>query len=121
MDYKDLKTGKWEKLFDHVDYGDGKDDRPYRGQSGVQDGIRVDGSVNEEFKDADDDKLNRIKRKPIKSITLTEDEKKRLAKLASGEIYAREIEADDSDLHDGNDDPLSLVPRASKTKEKDIK
>ena len=112
MDYKDLKTGKWEKLFDHVDYGDGKEHgRPYRGKSGNQDRIRVDGSVNDDFKDDDDDILDRIQNKPIKSTTLTDEEKTALAKLASGEIYAREIEADDSDLHDGTDDPLSFGPK----------
>ena len=110
MDCKDPKTGEWKKLFDHVDYGDGKNGRPYRGKSGVQDGIRVDGSVNDDFSDDDDDKLRNIRNKPIASTPLTEQQKKILAKLASGAIWAREIEEDNSDLHDGVDNPLSFGP-----------
>jgi hypothetical protein len=111
MDYKDPKTREWKKLFDHVDYGDGKEGRPYRGKSGVQDGIRVDGSVNGDFSDNDDDQLRNIRNKPIESTPLTDKQKKILAKLASGVIWAREIEEDNSDLHDGVDDPLSFGKR----------
>ncbi len=46
MLYKD-STGNWLKLFDHVDYGDGENGRPYRGKSGVQDGTRVMGVLVE--------------------------------------------------------------------------
>lgn len=108
MDYKDPKTGEWKRVFDHVDYGDGKEGRPYRGKSGVQDGIRVDGSVNGEFSDNDDKELRNIRNKPIGSTPLTNKQKKLLAKLASGAIWAREIEEDNSDLHDGIDDPMSF-------------
>jgi hypothetical protein len=111
MDYKDPKTGEWKKLFDHVDYGDGRKGRPYRGKSGVQDGIRVDGSVDGKFSDDDDEKLRNIRNKPIESTILTDKQKKILAKLASGAIWAREIEMDNSDLNDGIDDPLSFGPR----------
>ena len=111
MDYRDPKSGEWKRAFDHVDYGDGKESRPYRGKSGVQDGIRVDGSVNGEFSDNDDKELRNIRNKPISSTLLTDKQKKLLAKLASGAIWAREIEKDDSDLHDGIDDPLSFGER----------
>ena len=108
MDYKDTKTGQWKKVFDHVDYGDGKAGRPYCGMSGVQDGIRVDGSVNGEFSDSDDAELRSIRNKSIESTPLTNKQKKLLSKLANGAIWARETEEDNSDLHDGVDDPLSF-------------
>jgi hypothetical protein len=98
-------------VFDHVDYGDGKEDRPYRGKSGVQDGIRVDGSVNGNFSDKDDKELRNIRNKSIDSTPLTDEQKKLLSKLASCAIWAREIEEDNSDLHDGIDDPISFGKR----------
>lgn len=111
MDYKDPKMGEWKIVFDHVDYGDGKEGRPYRGKSGVQDGIRVDGSVNGNFSDNDDKELKNIRNKSIGSTLLTNKQKKLLAKLANGAIWAREIEEDNSDLHDGIDDPMSFGKR----------
>ena len=108
MDYKDPNTGEWIIAFDHVDYGDGKEDRPYRGKSGVQDGIRIDGSVSGDFSDNDANELRSIRNKKIETTSLTNNQKKKLAKLASGVIWAREIEEDNSDLHDGIDDPISF-------------
>jgi hypothetical protein len=109
MFYKDA-NGTWLKLFDHVDYGDGKQGRPYTGKSGVQDGTRVDGRVGggkpsrnivEKYKD-------QLRGKPITTTSSDEELNRELAKLATSAIWAREIEPDDSDLQDGNDDPLSI-------------
>jgi hypothetical protein len=112
MDYKDSGTGEWKKLFDHVDYGDGDGNKCYRGRSGVQDGIRVDGSVNKEInKDNDVKPLKDIEGKVIRTTELTSAQKEILAKLANGAIRSREIDPDNSNLHDGLDDPLSFGPR----------
>lgn len=109
MFYKD-STGNWVKLFDHVDYGDGKRGRPYTGESGVQDGTRVDGrvgggkasqSVKEQYK-------NELEGEPITTTTTENDLKNELAKLATSALWAREIEPDNSDFEDGLDDPLSI-------------
>ena len=112
MDYRD-QTGKWTRLFDHVDYGDKKNGRPYRGRSGVQDGTRVDGRVGG-GKPSEDDarKYRAIEGKSIGPTTKLSDELKDiLSKLATSAIWAREIEPDESDLHDGNDDPISFGPK----------
>ena len=112
MDYKDPKTGKWEKLFDHVDYGDGDKEKCYRGTSGVQDGTRVDGRVGGGKPSGDDEKKYRkIKEKPIRTTELSDELKKILSELATSAIWAREIEPDTSDLKDGKDDPLSFGPK----------
>jgi hypothetical protein len=109
MFYKD-SNDNWLKLFDHVDYGDKKNGRPYTGKSGVQDGTRVDGRVGggkpsnrivDKYKDE-------LEGKPITTTTSDNELKRELAKLATSAIWAREIEPDDSDLHDGQDDPLSM-------------
>jgi hypothetical protein len=112
MDYKDPKTGKWEKLFDHVDYGDGDKEQCYRGKSGVQDGTRVDGRVGGGKPSGDDeDKYRKIRNKPIRTTELSDDLKKILSKLATTAVWAREIEPDKTDLKDGKDDPLSFGPK----------
>jgi hypothetical protein len=112
MDYKDPKTGQWKRLFDHVDHGDGKKDRPYRGESGVQDGTRVDGRVGGSKPSEEDQKKYRriAEGKPIGTTNVTEIEDI-LSKLAISAIWAREIEPDNSDLRDGKDDPLSFGPK----------
>jgi hypothetical protein len=116
MHYKDPVTGDWKRLFDHVDYGDGSRGQCYRGKSGVQDGTRVDGSVNEEInKDAHvkplTERPNNIRGKVIRTTVLTSQQKGILAKLANSGIWAREIESDTSNLHDEIDDPLSFGPK----------
>ena len=109
MFYKD-SNGNWLKLFDHVDYGDGKRGRPYTGESGVQDGTRVDGRVGG-GKPSNNivNKYNtQLRGKPITTASSDDELKRELAKLATSAIWAREIEPDNSDLRDGNDDPLSI-------------
>src|SRR3954453_4872182 len=76
MDYKDPSTGEWTKLFDHVDYADDERDKCCRGRLGVQDGIRVDGSVNGEInRDNDVDPLDDIKGEVIRTRVLTPTQK----------------------------------------------
>ena len=110
MDYRD-QTGKWTRLFDHVDYGDKKNGRPYRGRSGVQDGTRVDGRVGG-GKPSEEDvkKYKAIEGEPILTTKLSNKLEDILSKLATSAIWAREIEPDESDLDDGIDYPLSFGP-----------
>jgi hypothetical protein len=112
MWYKD-ENSKWVILFDHVDYGDGDEDKVYRGKSGVQDGTRVDGRVGGGKPSEDDnDEYKKIRNKPMKTTKVeNEDLKKELSKLAQSAIWAREIEPDNSNLHDNVDDPLSFGPK----------
>jgi len=109
MFYKD-PNANWLKLFDHVDYGDGKQGRPYTGESGVQDGTRVDGRVGGGKPDDNivDKYKNQLRDKPITTTSSDDELNRELAKLATSAIWAREIEPDNSDLRDGKDDPLSI-------------
>jgi hypothetical protein len=111
MFYKN-ESGQWVRLFDHVDYGDGKEGRPYKGRSGVQDGTRIDGGVNGYVPSKEDrEKYKKIKNKPMRTTPLSDDLKNILSKLATSAIFAREIDKDSSNLQDGNVGPLSFGPR----------
>lgn len=110
MFYKN-ESGIWVRLFDHVDYGDNKGEgRPYRGKSGVQDGTRTDGGVNGYIPDHDDveEYKHKCKGKKMSEVELTDRLRNIFSKLGTSVIYAREIDKDTSDLHDGIDDPLSF-------------
>ena len=102
--YKNDK-GNWEKMVDHVDYGDGG--KPYRGPSGVQDGVRIDGRVGG---GKPSDVLDQLSGRPINTSKAPQQQEE-LNKLGQSSIYAREIGPDNSDLHDGIDDPYSFGPR----------
>ena len=104
--YKNDK-GNWEKMVDHVDYGDGFEGAPYRGKSGVQDGTRGDGRVGG---GKPGEVLNSLSDKRLTTRTSKKQEEE-LNKLVRSDIYAREIGPDNSDLHDGIDDPYSFGPR----------
>ena len=111
MYYKN-ETGMWVRLFDHVDYGDGKSGRPYRGKSGVQDGTRIDGGVDGYLPSKQDrEEYKKCKDKLMSSVQLNDKLREIFSKLATSAIYAREIESENSDLHDGIDDPLSFGER----------
>lgn len=112
MFYKN-ESSQWVRLFDHVDYGDGKSGRPYRGKSGVQDGTRTDGGVNGYVPSQSDSKKYKhdCEGRPISTTVLDDEMKGILSKLGSSAIWAREIEKDSSNLHDGFDDPLSFGPK----------
>ena len=102
----------WVRLFDHVDYGDGKSGRPYRGKSGVQDGTRIDGGVDGYLPSKQDrEEYKKCKDKLMSSDQLNDKLREIFSKLATSAIYAREIESENSDLHDGIDDPLSFGER----------
>ena len=65
-------------------------------------GGKASDDVNELYK-------KKLKDNPISTTKVDDDKlKEELSKLATSAIWAREIESDDSDLHDGKDDPLSF-------------
>jgi hypothetical protein len=111
LEVQDPDTKEWKKIFDHVDYGDENHKiENYRGASAYCSAIRTDGHANG-FDEGGQDNVEKILR-PLyfKSINeqMSEEQKNRLSKLGYGSIRVQEIEPDNSDLHDGQDDPLSF-------------
>lgn len=116
LEIQDPETNDWKKILDHVDYGDDNHDiKNYRGASAYCSAIRIDGHAKgfvkkDGDKQAEDEVTNKLRNLFFKRITTqkSEEQSNLLSKIGYGSIKVEEIQSDNSDLHDGIDDPLSF-------------